>query len=1004
MNNSRFKSLFPDIHDSLANAVEQAYPQYWLHRVHSVLHGKWEQLCYEPVWLGQPVHLTQLHRQLSPVGSWSWLLDNTERILPAFHQKLVVTLAGKTMLTRRETFRLITIGLLECDALMMSQGDVDSTPTLNLTPLDQWQSQVQFPRKIIIDDLVNHLRQQAPLAVRASLLHGSLADGRVVDGFSDCDLLLVLRTPQDETGEELDLLAGWILELNHWLLAYNPCMHHGPMMIWESELRSCSPARLPQALLDGGVVVQGDLPIIHYSHDQFSALAVLSIFEWFFESAMTRPDSIVSAFDIIWWTASTSLLPCLLSQVQNQKSLSKRQLFETPPPILPDRFHGLLKSLDSLRTRVGEWVAARLPNPVWPLPCSTMPGACLHYYKQTLRLSWKEAADLGLDQNLMLLGRQLWEYVSFKALEEHCSKIARASCVPQLMAWPMEVIQRPKRVTLKSYDLARNQFLLTASTQKAVLAIYEFGQVGCPGLSDLDFLVVLRAGSQGVPSALLMENLPQSTFGVMGHDPLFIGEESLCDFAALFPIFHATCLWGDCCHLTLTEDFPLDIQAMLMSRKNVIKYPHDLIRLSKELQTRWVTLLSYLNSFNHIALCLQTLNLEVPKGVLECQVLNKQIRQRFSNGSEATLGDLQAAMKLMLLGSVEALGAFDDYWRGRFPILQKVVPTFNKTIFKKWIDQAITSPAPCPISSPPAVGLMATLSSLPPETLLPSSENYRQISDIVENFSSIKARFIQRESKADRTISYYVEPPHFRLEGPPTARGPELARLDQLHSPRFQRFMLALNCFASEHGLRVMINWSKVWEYPWLWYRGLSSVDWPNKQVLDFSSELSPMPWFLASLGARVTLVETDPQWIPVWEKIRQETGLAAEWHIVNDEALPFDDDDFDVVTSFSVIEHQTDKVRAVNEVTRVLKPGGLLAISFDICESEMGMTFPEWNGQALTMREFEELVWANPAFDNRGEKPNWNTGDCAEFIKWHLKSAPHHNYTVGAAMMEKKL
>lgn len=231
-----------------------------------------------------------------------------------------------------------------------------------------------------------------------------------------------------------------------------------------------------------------------------------------------------------------------------------------------------------------------------------------------------------------------------------------------------------------------------------------------------------------------------------------------------------------------------------------------------------------------------------------------------------------------------------------------------------------------------------------------------------------------------------------------------LAIVGEIKSIPFEQFMRRLNAFAEQFLLRTYTNWSKIWEYPWLWYRGLSSVDWPNKKVLDLGSELSPMPWFLASLGTRVTLVETDPQYIPAWENIKRETGLKVDWCIVTDEFLPFTDDSFDVVTSFSVIEHQSDKLRAINEVIRVLKPGGMLAISFDICEPDMGMTFPDWNGTALTMKEFEELVWANPAFDNRGEPPNWNTGDCADFIKWHLESAPHHNYTVGAAVIRKKL
>jgi SAM-dependent methyltransferase len=230
-----------------------------------------------------------------------------------------------------------------------------------------------------------------------------------------------------------------------------------------------------------------------------------------------------------------------------------------------------------------------------------------------------------------------------------------------------------------------------------------------------------------------------------------------------------------------------------------------------------------------------------------------------------------------------------------------------------------------------------------------------------------------------------------------------LASLSDLFSKSFQDFMKTVNCFAQRWGLRQFTNWSKVWEYPWLWYNGLSHIDWKDCSLLDIGSELSPMPWLLASLGANVTLTETGSQWVLEWGRICHETGLEVKWQIVSAEKLPFEDESFDAVTSFSVIEHQNDKEMAIKEVARVLKPEGLLALSFDICEPSMGMSFPEWNGKALTLAQFEELIWKHPAFDHGGHRPPWNVEDVPEFIRWHLESAPHHNYVVGAAALRKR-
>lgn len=232
---------------------------------------------------------------------------------------------------------------------------------------------------------------------------------------------------------------------------------------------------------------------------------------------------------------------------------------------------------------------------------------------------------------------------------------------------------------------------------------------------------------------------------------------------------------------------------------------------------------------------------------------------------------------------------------------------------------------------------------------------------------------------------------------------PRLASVPELTSEPFQAFMRECNAFAARHELRQFTNWSKVWEYPWLHYRGLDRIDWRGKRLLDFGSEISPMPWLLAAQGAAVTLIETDPQWIPRWEKLRADLGVDVQWRLVSGEALPVESNSIDVVTSFSVIEHQPDKAKAAGEIARVLKPGAPLFISFDICEPAMGMTFPEWNGRALTMAEFENELWRHPAFANSGEPLRWNTEDIPAFKTWHLQSASHHNYVTGAAVLVRR-
>ena len=80
------------------------------------------------------------------------------------------------------------------------------------------------------------------------------------------------------------------------------------------------------------------------------------------------------------------------------------------------------------------------------------------------------------------------------------------------------------------------------------------------------------------------------------------------------------------------------------------------------------------------------------------------------------------------------------------------------------------------------------------------------------------------------------------------------------------------------------------------------------------------------------------------------------EFHQVNDEKLPFDDDSFDIVISNHVIEHVGDQELHLTEIRRVLKPGGCAYFatpnkSSPIMEGHVG------NDMVLKYREMEPLI-----------------------------------------------
>ncbi len=228
-----------------------------------------------------------------------------------------------------------------------------------------------------------------------------------------------------------------------------------------------------------------------------------------------------------------------------------------------------------------------------------------------------------------------------------------------------------------------------------------------------------------------------------------------------------------------------------------------------------------------------------------------------------------------------------------------------------------------------------------------------------------------------------------------------LAGLADLQSEPFRARMEEINSLARRGSLQEYATYCRIWEYPWVTFQ-LQQLKGRGLRLLDVGSEISPLPWFLASQGFDVTVSDFTASYWRRWQRATQQLEILAQRRILDCQELDLPTASVDIYLSASVIEHVPFKQNAIAEAARVLRPGGILLMTFDICEPEMGMTFPAWNGRALSMREFDQLFGHSTWFDPELSRLSWNTDVIPEYLAWHRTTAPHHNYVTGGVLVRR--
>jgi SAM-dependent methyltransferase len=131
-------------------------------------------------------------------------------------------------------------------------------------------------------------------------------------------------------------------------------------------------------------------------------------------------------------------------------------------------------------------------------------------------------------------------------------------------------------------------------------------------------------------------------------------------------------------------------------------------------------------------------------------------------------------------------------------------------------------------------------------------------------------------------------------------------------------------------------NWSRAWEYPYVFHHleGVAGTGGRPASVVDLGSGVTFFPFSVARLGHSVTCVDIDEvcerDMLRAAEAVAHGPGAVA-FRRCTRTSLPFENGEADAVCCISVLEHTGEVEAVLDEVRRILRPGGLFLLTVDI-------------------------------------------------------------------------
>ena len=234
---------------------------------------------------------------------------------------------------------------------------------------------------------------------------------------------------------------------------------------------------------------------------------------------------------------------------------------------------------------------------------------------------------------------------------------------------------------VKAYEDASSAYVSMILEQNETAAIYQFGSVGCPGLSDVDLLVVFKDWRPSQISLYSIRRLTKNQQYLFSHDPFFVDRESFENLNCWFPAFSAEHRWGE--RIEFKSEPDLDIRMLIALQFLLQKVPVEFASYSYVNGKFYERVsMAMVNSLRHIMSLCSEVGVDLKPDWKELIERFERFRQNWFDLDDTRVPALKKYVFDAITVSVDLIGEFSVLLREKYGISARGNCCFSVSPFR----------------------------------------------------------------------------------------------------------------------------------------------------------------------------------------------------------------------------------------------------------------------------------------------------------------------------------